>query len=275
MTMLSRTLARLPQVRIFLTGPALLMLTMIWMGTAGCAGAQSDDDTSPLETRNDPITVEAGTTTSEDVESRNGAITIGENAQVGNIVNRNGAIVLQQGAQAASIETRNGALVLRGANTTGGIESRNGRVTIGAESTIGGAVETRNGNVALGQETTVDGDVETRNGSIETAEGVRIQGDVETRNGTITLSGTQVDQLVDAQNGDIRLRAGTVIRGDVRLLMHEDWDGSQPPVISIDDDSRVDGRLIVDERARVEIASGADVPDVERFASREAWERQR
>ncbi|WP_141491615.1 hypothetical protein [Longimonas halophila] len=274
MTMLSRTLARLPQVRISLTGPALLMLTMVWISTVGCAGAQSDDDTSPLETRNDPIAVEAGTTTSDDVESRNGAITIGESAQVGNIVNRNGAIVLQQGAQAASIETRNGALVLRGANTTGGIESRNGRVTIGAESTIGGAVETRNGNVTIERESTVDGDVETRNGSIETAEGVRIQGEVETRNGTITLSGTQVDQLVDARNGDIRLRAGTVIRGDVRLLMHEDWDGSQPPVLSIDGDSRVEGRLIVDERARVEIASGADVPDVERFASREAWERQ-
>lgn len=273
MTMFSRTLARLPRIQASF-GPALLMLTMVWISTAGCAGAQSDDDTSALETRNDPIVIEAGTTVSDGIESRNGAITIGENAQVSSIVNRNGAIVLGQGAQSASIETRNGALVLRGGNTTGHIESRNGRVAIGAASTIDGSLETRNGSMTIGRESTVSGDVETRNGSIETAEGVRIQGEVETRNGTITLVGTQVDMVVDTRNGDIRLREGTVISGDVRLLMHEDWDGSQPPVLSIDADSRVEGRLIVDERADVEIASGADVPDVERFASREAWERQ-
>lgn len=253
----------------------LLLSTMTWMGTAGCADAQSPEGGGVLQTSNDPITIDAGATVSENIESRNGAVTIGENARVAHIEARNGAITLDEGARAASIEARNGAITLRGDNSAEEIESRNGRITIGAESTINGSVETRNGRIMVNRESTVEGDIETRNGSVETKEGVRIAGEVETRNGSITLAGTQVDALVDSRNGDIRLRDGTVVRGDVRLLMSENWSGSTPPVLSIDAESRVEGRLMVDERARVEIDAGAEVPEVERFASREDWERQR
>ena len=250
----------------------LLLATMTGLGVNGCANAQSPRGV--LETGNDPITIDAEATVSEDIESRNGAVTIGENARVANIEARNGAITLDEGARAASIEARNGAITLRGDNITEAIESRNGRISIGAESTINGSIETRNGRITIERESMVEGDVETRNGSVETEEGVRIAGEVETRNGSISLAGTQVNVLVDSRNGDIRLREGTVVQGDVRLLMSENWSGSNPPVLSIDADSRVEGRLIVDERAQVEIEAGAEVPEVERFASREDWERQ-
>lgn len=252
----------------------LLVLMLTGLGAAGCVQAQSPEEGDVLETRNDPIMIEAETTVSEDIESRNGAITIGEEARVAHIEARNGAVTLDEGARAASIKARNGAVTLRGDNVAERIEARNGRISIGAESTINGSIETRNGRIMVNRESTVEGDIETRNGSVETEEGVRIAGEVETRNGSITLVGTQVDVLVDSRNGDIRLRGGTVVQGDVRLLMNENWSGSTPPVLSIDSESRVEGRLIVDERARVEIEAGAEVPEVERFASREDWERQ-
>lgn len=259
--------------RLWHTLPAVLIVLMLTgLGTATYAQSPAEDIPA-LETRNDPITIPAEATVSDDIESQNGAITIGENARVADIETRNGAITLNEGARAASIEARNGAITLRGRNTAGEIESRNGRISIGPESTIGGSVETRNGRLMMGRESTIEGDVETRNGSIASEEGVRIQGEVETRNGTITLVGTEVDARVDTRNGDIQLEA-TRIRGDVRLLMCENWSGSNPPVLSIDAASRVEGRLIVDKRARVEIEAEAEVPEVERFASREAWERQ-
>lgn len=266
----------LPQRPIRALGALLLAVTFGWMALAGSAQAQTVPD---LETRNEPIRIPSGLTISEDVESRNGAITIGENAQVGDIETRNGAIVLDEGAQSGSIETRNGAIRLRGSNTVQSIEARNGRIQIGASSAVERSVETRNGPIQIGTESTIGGNVETRNGPITTEEAVRIAGEVETRNGAITLVGTDVEVLVDAQNGDISLREGTVIRGNVLLLMSEtwgasSWSGSNPPTLRIDSESSVQGRLIVDERARVEIESGADVPEVERFASREAWDAQ-
>jgi len=46
------------------------------------------------------------------------------------------------------------------------------------------------------------------------------------------------------------------------------------PVIRIEAGAHVGGRLIVDDRARLEIANGADVPEPEFYPSREAWERR-
>ena len=250
-----------------------LLFVALWLGTIGCANVYSQR-IPPLETRNDPVSIPDGAAISDEIETRNGAVAIGEDAQVDDITTRNGAIVLSEGARAASIVTRNGAIVLRGDNIAEDIATRNGRIAIGPETTIEGSVETRNGRVTIEREATVNGDVKTRNGSVETEQGVRVAGEIDTRNGSLTLVGTQVDMLVDSRNGDIRLRKGTVIRSDVRLLMGEDWNGSQPPVLSIDADSRVEGRLIVDERARVDIEAGAEVPEVERFASREDWASQ-
>jgi cytoskeletal protein CcmA (bactofilin family) len=144
-------------------------------------------------------------------------------------------------------------------------------------------VESRNGAVLIDRGTRVGSGVVTRNGEIRLRPGAVVEGNVVSRNGRVRLEEARVGGNVDVVHGDIHLSGGSQVDGDVVLLMRDDhgfadwiwpfnrWFAQDPPVIRIDAGARIGGRLIVDERARIEIAPGADVPQPIRYPNREAW----
>ena len=256
--------------------------------------------TGPVEATNDPIRVGADVTIDGSVRTRNGGITIGARSEVGPVSTRNGAVELAALVQVAGgIETHNGRIeVGEGGMVRHGIETRNGRIDLGEGTVVGGTVHSRNGRIGLGDGARVEGSVATRNGAVDLGVNSRIHGDLDTRNGgLLARTGASIDGRVESRNGDVRLddarvgrdvdvyrgdvhlRGASEIEGDLIVLMPEEpaWRswipffGSSDPVVRIDADARVGGRLIVDERAELEIAPGADVPEPQWYASREAW----
>jgi|GEM_PF-1621246 len=275
-----------------------------------------------VETRNQPVHVEAGATITGPIQSRNGRVTVGEGAEVRTVTTRGGQVTLGERVRADAVSTRNGRITVGPRAQVGSLNTRNGHIEAGAYTTIHGPVESRNGRVDLGEGVQVEGDVDTRNGAIDLAPGVRVRGTVESRNGQIRLAedglieghvrtrngavhlaaGSSVDghvrtrngavrleharvaHHIDVMNGDVHLGGTSRVEGDLILLMPEDrgsWSWlpfiestGRTPVIRIDADAYIGGRLIVDERARIEIEPGADVPEPEILPSREAWERQ-
>jgi hypothetical protein len=147
----------------------------------------------------------------------------------------------------------------------------------GRGSYVSGIARSRNGMIVLGPSAEVAGGLRTRNGAVAVERGARVGGDVTTRNGSVELTAAHVAGNIETHGGDIVLQ-GAEVDGDVILLMSEAWTGSllrHTPVVRIDADSRVRGRVIVDDRAALEIARGADVSTVERHPARETWERRR
>lgn len=221
--------------------------------------------TSGVESRNESIEIGDGAVIEGPVRTRNGRLDLGEDVEVG-----------------AEVENRNGRITLGpGTTVRGPVVNRNGRVELGDGVRIHGTAETRNGRIHLGTDGEVQGDLDTRNGAIEVASGARVAGNVSTRNGQVDLDGATVGGYVDVHRGDVNMVGRTEVQGDVILLMPEGAGGWLPswlpfvsdpePVVRIEEDVRIHGRLIVDERARLDVASGAQVPEPERYPHRDAW----
>lgn len=238
-----------------------------------------------LEARNGPIQVGEGTVVDGPVSSRNGAIAIGSRSEVGQVSSRNGRISIGPRASVlGGVSTRNGRVTLeRGVSVAGDVESRGGRIALAADVRIEGSVDSRNGSVGVGPATRVAGDVRTRNGAVTLETGSWVGGDVATRNGTVRLEDARVGRNVELRAGDLHLQGASRVDGDVMLLMpDEGWLGRLPffrsgtrrPIVRIDAGAHIGGRLVVDERVRLEIAPGADVPEPEFFSSREEWNRR-
>lgn len=258
-----------------------------------------------VETRNDGIRVGDEAVVEGPVRSHNGRIQVGARSEVGALSTRNGAVAIGASARVdGGIETRNGRIdvgegatirrhvvtrngpieVAPGVRIEGYIDTRNGRVELGDDVHVAGFIESRNGRVRLGEDGRIGGDVRTRNGGVGLAPRARIEGSVESRNGTVRLDGARVARDVEVRGGDVEILDGSEIRGDLIVLMPEERDrwlswlpfgeAAREPVVRIHSGARIGGRLIVDERARLEIEGGADVPTPERPASREAWRRR-
>ncbi len=239
-----------------------------------------------IETRNEPIRVQPSEVVDGPVRARNGRISIGARADVGAIATRNGRIEVEEYTIVrGAVESRNGRVELGEAvDVHGGVSTRNGAIDLGAGAQVYGPVESRNGRIRLGEDGWIGGDVDTRNGAVDLARGATVEGGVKTRNGSVRLEHARVAGEIDVMNGDVHLGGATRVEGDLIVLMPEErgiWSwlpflGStrSDPVIRIEAGAYVGGRLIVDERARLEIANGADVPEPEVYPSREAWERR-
>ncbi len=268
--------------------PAVFLAAVLAAPTAGCVEIHSNgSDNSAvrvgdgesrdgdISTRNGAITIGTGATVDGNVSSRNGAISISSEARTGNVSSRNGAIRLDESVHAGSFDTRNGAIGIGvGSRIQGPVETRNGGVRVDRDSRLEDAIRTRNGGIRLGESVEVSGGLETRNGGIQTAAGSHLGGSVITRNGTIRLEETRVEGDVDSGGGDIHLSGTTGIEGDVMLLMAADWEPGRwqdPPRLIIESGVSVGGRILVDERAEVEVEDGASVPEIERLASRDAF----
>jgi cytoskeletal protein CcmA (bactofilin family) len=272
--------------------------------TPPAAPVQVISATGTVDTRNGEVRIESGTTFTGSLSAQNGRISVGSDARVLDLSTRNGRIdVGPRSLVDGAIETRNGRITVADGVTVigpvdsrngaiefgadvevrGPIDSRNGRVVVGRMGRVESAIRTRNGGVTVESGGSVGADIETRNGEIRLHSGAAVDGNVHARNGSVRLADARVGGNVEVQGGDVDLSGRTEVRGDVILLMSEDrgrgfwfwpfnrWEGGDPPVIRIGSEARVDGRLIVDERARLEIAPGADVPEPEFYPNLEAW----
>lgn len=244
------------------------------------AGAVIPGD-SGIDSRNERIEVGPDAMIEGPVRSRNGRITIGAGSEVGAISTRNGRVELGADVEVAGgVETYNGRVELGDHSAVQGpVETRNGSVTLGEEVRVEGGVATRNGRIRLGEHGRVRGDLTTRNGGVELAPLSRVEGRVESRNGSVSLEDAFVGRDVDVHTGNVDVLGASTIRGDLVVLMPEDGLFSWLPFVGapddlavrIDGDAVIGGRLVIDERIDLEIAPGADVPEPERPANREAW----
>jgi hypothetical protein len=231
-----------------------------------------------VQTRNDPIRLGEGSRVEGPIVARNGSVAIGAGSEVRSVSSRNGSIVVgANSVVAGGVDTRNGRIELAdGAFVAGPVESRNGRIELGDDVWVEGSVETRNGRIRVGDHGGVAGDVRTRNGAVSMQRGSRVEGSVATRNGAVRLDGARVSRDVEVEGGDLDLLGDTRVEGDVVVLMHRTGPWSwlpffgprtgDPSVVRIGPDARIDGRLIVDERIRLEVAPGALVPEPERVS---------
>ncbi len=265
---------------------SLLTVPVLLGADPAGAHAQVTAGGEGLETRNEPIQVQPSAVVDGPIRTRNGRISIGARGDVGAIATRNGRIeVAEFGIVRGPVESRNGQVGLDEAvEVHGGVSTRNGAIDLGPAVRVSGPVESRNGRIRLGDDGWIGGDVGTRNGAVDLARGSTVEGRVETRNGSVRLDHARVARHIDVMNGDVHLDGASRVEGDLIVLMPEERGGwswlpflgstAREPVIRIEAGAHVGGRLIVDERARLEIANGADVPEPEFYASREAWERR-
>lgn len=263
-----------------LTLPALLGADPAGAHAQATAGGQG------LETRNEPIQVQPSAVVDGPIRTRNGRISVGVRGDVGAVTSRNGRIeVAEHGIVRGAVESRNGRVGLgRAVEVHGGVSTRNGAIDLGPGVRVSGPVESRNGRIRLAEDGWIGGNVGTRNGTVDLARGSTVEGRVETRNGSVRLNDARVARHIDVRNGDVHLGGASRVEGDLIVLMPEERGGwswlpflgstGRDPVIRIEAGAHVGGRLIVDERARLEIANGADVPEPELYPSREAWERR-
>lgn len=257
-----------------------------------------------VETRNGAVFVGDEATIDGDVKSRNGAITLGRGVTSGDLDTRNGAISAKEGGRFGDVSTRNGSIALGADTRAGEVSSRNGRIDVGPDSEVH-SLETRNGSIEGGTSVRVREGATSRNGSVSFDRGSRIGEDVSTRNGGIYLRGVEAGGSLQSRGGDIRLQAGTEVAGDVRIelgpddanvsgflwffssksfpdageihvlegstvrgdlvvRLPEDYD-AEPPTVTVDGDSRVEGTLRVDARAELVIDDDATIGGIERL----------
>lgn len=239
-----------------------------------------------LEARNGPIELGEGTVIIGPIHTRNGSISVGARSETGELTSRNGRIHLGASTVVSgSVETRNGAITLGpGASVRGHVESRNGRVELDEDVRVEGSIDARNGRVQVGTDARIRDDIRTRNGGVTMEPGAWVGGDIATRNGSVRLEDARVVRSIDTHGGSLDLMGTARVDGDVIVLMPEQgWlsrifsfgSRDSQPVVRIDSGVSIGGRLILDERARLELAAGADVPEPERYPGRSSWEGRR
>lgn len=191
---------------------------------------------------NGSVTVGNGAIVTGKVDTVNGTIRIGDNAQIGRASTVNGGLRVGSNVSARSIETVNGAIRVKGG-------------------------------------TTIDGSVEAVNGSIELGQGTRVADGVENVNGEIQLMGAEVGKNIETVNGDVELSDGAILRGNLIIEKPGGWGWNntkkRKPRVIIGPGSVVEGtiklerevELFISESARVGGVSGEmSMDDAVRFA---------
>ncbi|MGI9249476.1 MAG: hypothetical protein ACR2QI_10695 [Woeseiaceae bacterium] len=181
--------------------------------------------------------------------SVNGSISIGENAVVtGNVKTVNGTIRVDAGAAIEKASTVNGGVRLSENVKSQSLNTVNGSVRVGANSLVRGEVMTVNGRVTLDHGSIVSKDVGNVNGQIE-------------------LAGSEVGGNLETVNGDITLEEGSVVKGDLVVEENSGWgwgkSKSRKPRIVIGQNSRVEGKIILEREVELFISDSAKVGGVE------------
>jgi DUF4097 and DUF4098 domain-containing protein YvlB len=197
---------------------------------------------------NKSVKVAAGGESSGE-SSVNGSITVGEEAVVtGSLETVNGAIRVGDNAQVEEVETVNGSLTIGSGVKSGGLSTVNGAIGVGADTTVDGAIEAVNGRISLDS-------------------GSSVSGYVENVNGAISLVGSEIGGNLSTVNGDIELSDASVVKGDIIVEKpggwNFGWNKSRKPEITIGPGSRVDGVIRLEREVNLFISETARVGGVE------------
>lgn len=208
---------------------------------AALASTLAYADAPDLSKVNGSLSAEAGRTYG-DIDTVNGAITVGEKAVARTVETVNGGITIEALARVGEVSTVNGKIVLRN-----GVSAR--------------SVETVNGAIVGVSNLRVEKGVEAVNGSIEIGAGSLVNGHVETVNGAITLLSTKVGGNVETVNGNITVGEGSVIAGNLKVSKPTGWGMSwgkpKVPRIVLGPNSQVQGSLIFEREVELYVHTTA------------------
>jgi DUF4097 and DUF4098 domain-containing protein YvlB len=136
---------------------------------------------------NKSLFVADGEHKSNGLRSVNGSISVGNEATVdGNCSTVNGEITIGENAEVGELSCVNGAIKVDRNTRTQEISCVNGSIDLNSEVKADGDVSTVNGAIRSRRETMIAGDMSTVNGDMSTLQSL-IVGDISTVNGDISL----------------------------------------------------------------------------------------
>lgn len=182
-------------------------------------------------------------TPNKDYDTVNGSITVGHNANVGDLSTVNGSVKVASSSQVGEAETVNGSIVF-------------------AADVIAKGAETVNGSIKLGKNCKIEENVETVNGSITLQSGCDVGGDFETVNGKLKATKSEIHGSVKAVNGKIILLDGTIVHDDVIIKKSKGFfsnSKNKNPIVVLGKDVVIKGDLIFEREVELYIHDSVDV----------------
>jgi len=196
--------------------------------------------------------------------SLNKSIKIADGNETGGQSSVNGSITVGEGAVIdGSLETVNGSIRVDENVSLEDAETVNGTIRIGSGSSTED-VSSVNGSIRIGENVTVDGEIEVVNGKISLDNGTRVDKDVSNVNGEISLSGTEIGGNLSTVNGDVTLSDGSILRGSLTVEKPGGWGwkNNRLPIITIGQNSKVLGDIILEREVELFISNSAEVGGV-------------
>lgn len=183
----------------------------------------------------------------------------------GNVSHVMGDIDIASDRQMQDISTVNGDINLDNNVSAEQIDTVNGDITLGKQVSAL-SVASVNGDISANAGLTVQENISTVNGDINLAKDSQVNGNISTVNGDIHLQNVNVHGELETKNGDISLLKGTVVTGDIiyRAKEQKRWSNNDLPVLTIDSDSTVSGKIILQRKVILEIDDPALLAKVER-----------
>ena len=194
---------------------------------------------------NKSITIEAGSESRGD-SSVNGSITVGPGATV-----------------TGSLETVNGAIRIGDSANVEDLQTVNGSIKLGS-NVVADDVTGVNGSIRLGDNSTVKGEVSVVNGKISSENGSRISRDVTNVNGEMRFVATQIGGDLTTVNGDVLLTDASTLSGNLTVEKPSGWgwDKKRVPQVVIGPGSVVEGDIRLERKVELFIHETASVGGV-------------
>ncbi len=171
----------------------------------------------------------------------NGAISIPDGTETGDVSNVNGSITIGTKAHVAGVHSVNGSLALGKDARASYMKTVNGSVDLAARSEVSGNIDSVNGALTLAPGSTVKGDLVNVNGAIS-VDGAHVGGGLRTVNASINLvNGARVD------SGIVVWKSGSSFG----------LDKSTPPRVVIGRDVTVNGTLEFNREVRLYVSDKA------------------
>lgn len=185
-----------------------------------------------------------------------GSNTGGQSSVNGNIFVGKGSVI------DGSLETVNGSIRVEEDVTLKDAETVNGTIRIASGSSAEG-VSSVNGSIRLAENVNITGEIQVVNGNISLVAGSKVADDVSNVNGEISLSGAEVGGNLSTVNGDVSLDDGSTLRGDLIVEKPGGWNiGKSKPKVTIGQNSRVLGNIVLKREVELYISDSAEVGGV-------------
>jgi hypothetical protein len=176
----------------------------------------------------------------------------------------NKQITVGDDAQVGDVDSVNGSIKIGSLSVVGDVESVNGGIRIGKGTTLR-SVESVNGGIRIGSDVQIERNVESVNGGIDMSSGTTVGGDIKTVNGGLDLDGVLIEGGITTINGGVYLKNGTEVMGDLLVKKPSGWGGwgkRKPVQIEIGADSVVHGDLYFEHKVKLKVHPTAKIGEV-------------